>query len=289
MRRRTGPSARRGFTLLEVLLAMAIGLLLLAALYVAIDLQLKFAETGRDVVQQSVLARSLLARIHNDVAASLGPPDMGRLLSSSSSSSSQSGQGSQTTQGQAGQTSQPSQTTPTTSAVPSATFTLAVQGDAERLTLFVTRLPQSPRLQNLSGSNSEEPISDMRRITYWLAGGGAEPMGLARQEITLVTSDDATAAPEEVGDEASFVIAEEVKSLSFSYFDGQNWVESWEGTAVPAPMGAASPTGGSANNGLPVGPPLAVAVTLGLAKPGGTGELKQFRHVIAIPTANGIR
>src|SRR5438093_297614 len=41
--------ARSGYTLLEVLLALSIAVLLLGALYVAMDLQLRHADAGREV------------------------------------------------------------------------------------------------------------------------------------------------------------------------------------------------------------------------------------------------
>src|SRR5207249_7423270 len=45
---------RRGFTLLEVLLAAAIGVLLLAALYIAMEVQLNHARAGREAVEHSL-------------------------------------------------------------------------------------------------------------------------------------------------------------------------------------------------------------------------------------------
>src|SRR5436190_24364345 len=71
-------SARRGFTLLEVLLASSLGLLILYGLYLAIDLQLRFAESGRSAVEQATLARSLLSRISADVAPCVGLVDPSR-------------------------------------------------------------------------------------------------------------------------------------------------------------------------------------------------------------------
>src|SRR5207253_917962 len=94
--------------------------------------------------------------------------------------------------------------------------------------------------------------SDLRRVTYWLGGNG-EPLGLCREELRSVTADDANAPlPPNVPDEPSYVLAEEVKSLRFRYFDGTSWQDSWDGTA-PGPDG---PT--------PKGPPLAIEITLGV-------------------------
>ena len=54
---------RPAYTLLEVLLATAIGVLLLAALYIALDVQFTSAQAGRDTIERTTLARSLLARM----------------------------------------------------------------------------------------------------------------------------------------------------------------------------------------------------------------------------------
>jgi prepilin-type N-terminal cleavage/methylation domain-containing protein len=78
MRLQARQRARGGFTLLEILLASVIGGLILYGLYLAIDVQLRFADAGRNAVEQSTLARSLMARISSDVAPCVGLADPGR-------------------------------------------------------------------------------------------------------------------------------------------------------------------------------------------------------------------
>jgi hypothetical protein len=129
-------------------------------------------------------------------------------------------------------------------------------------------------------SQDPRPLSDERTVTYWLAGSGAG--GLARQEIKQVTSSDALSnlAPN-VSDEGSFVIAPEVASLVFRYFDGTNWNDSWAGTT-------AGPDGTT-----PIGPPLAIEITLGVVvatqddNPDAEKQTKTYRRVVFLPTANG--
>src|SRR5262245_21571363 len=67
-----GKNRRGGFTLLEVILALTIGILLMSALYVAVNIQLRHAQAGRDIVQQSTLVRSLMTRIAADISKSVG-------------------------------------------------------------------------------------------------------------------------------------------------------------------------------------------------------------------------
>src|SRR6516162_9559877 len=85
MRSRPVPTMRPAFTLLEMMLAAAITVMLLAALYVAIDIQLRHATTARDLVEQTTLARTLLTRIANDIEPSVGTPDPIRFQQSSQS------------------------------------------------------------------------------------------------------------------------------------------------------------------------------------------------------------
>src|SRR5216683_8261204 len=63
--------SRKAFTLLEVLLSAAIGVLLMAALYVAMNVQLDHAQAGREAVEQSLLVRAVLRRMSNDITPSL--------------------------------------------------------------------------------------------------------------------------------------------------------------------------------------------------------------------------
>jgi prepilin-type N-terminal cleavage/methylation domain-containing protein len=255
---------RKAFTLLEVLLSAAIGVLLMAALYVAMNVQLDHAHAGREAVEQSLLVRALFRRISNDISPSLAAPPApvaapGGPVNPMTTPSSGS-----------------SAATTSTSNVP----VLNLQGDSERMILWVSRISA-----DLSPLATNQPVtSDLHRVTYWLAGGDSAPLGLARQEVKQATSDDAlVTVPPDIPDEPTFVIAEEVQSVSFQYFDGTAWQGSWDGTQ----------TSGTSNT--PMGPPQAVAITLTVKVPntnpnpdaGDVPNVLTFRHVVAIPTANG--
>ena len=278
---------RRAFTLLEVLLAAGIGVLLLAALYVAVDIQLRHTQSGRDVIERSTLARALVHRIASDVAPSVGPPSPTLYQTSSGQGSGGGSQGGQSGAGTAaaGASSSGAASAGTggtgssgSSSSSTPTYVFTVQGDSSTLTVYVTRVPRevlTPAV--MQGTDTPPETSDLRRVSYWLAGDGS--LGLARQELLLVTSDDATTTPPAgIANEADYVIAPEVRSLSFSYWDGANWQDSWDGT-----------TAGS-DGVTPIGPPLAIAVVLGIVPPGAGGDaaVKTYRHVIPITTANGV-
>ncbi len=287
-RKRMAKEGRKAFTLLEVLLSAAIGVLLMAALYVAMNVQLDHAQAGREAVEQSLLVRALLRRMSNDITPSLAadPPANyssggGSSGGGGSASPTNSSGNSATAGNSSGNASSPVNSTNNSSAAASTSSTapvLNLQGDSERLILWVSRISSdlSPLTTNPTVS------SDLHRVTYWLAGGTAAPLGLARQEVKQATSDDALlTAPPDIPDEATFVIAEEVQSVAFRYFDGTYWQDSWDGTQANGPSNS------------PIGPPLAVEITLTIAIPGAQAQaednagVKTYRHVVAIPTANG--
>lgn len=56
-----------GFTLLEVLIAIALSLLLLSAIYAALNLSQKFSVAGQAATERSQIAREILRRIASDV------------------------------------------------------------------------------------------------------------------------------------------------------------------------------------------------------------------------------
>jgi hypothetical protein len=78
-----------------------------------------------------------------------------------------------------------------------------------------------------------------------------------------------------VPDEGSYVIADEVRSLTFRYFSGTDWTDTWDGTQP------------GADGATPMGPPAAIEITMGIAVKGSANnEVKPYRHVVTIPTAN---
>jgi prepilin-type N-terminal cleavage/methylation domain-containing protein len=281
--------SRPGFTLLEVLLAAAIGVLLMAGLYTALNLALSHAQAGRDKVEQSTIARSLFRRINNDVQTELAayrpsPSASGGGMGGGASGAAGAGGQSSGTGAQSGGTSSTTQGGSSSSSSSSNVsglggtfqFNQGVQGDNSMLVLYVSRVPTE---LDPSWNGDVVPIvSDLRRITYWRSSGG-----LSRQEIKIATSDDdaVSGLPTDLPDDPSLVLAPEVQSVTFQYFDGTNWQDSWDGTQTPS-------SGGK----YPQGPPVAIAVTIELAIPGtstesGDPKRKTYRHVIAIPTANG--
>jgi prepilin-type N-terminal cleavage/methylation domain-containing protein len=279
---------RQGFTLLEVLLASALAVVLMAALYVALDVQLKLAADGRDAIDEATLTRAVVMRLENDLACSVGPvvPPIGNGGASSGST------------GAAGATTPPATTpmgggtTPTAPATadPAATgeavmemasvtatmpFQAGVIGEGDRLTIFMSKVAGLGKLADESPDGAGE--SDIRRVTYWMTA-----TGLARQELPWVTSENAMASTDPIFDdgkeERDYVIAEEVTRVQFEYWDGSGWIETWDGRTLK-------------DDGKTLkGPPAAIRVRFWLNVPGverGTTVEKEFRHTISVRSAPG--
>jgi len=286
MRIRQRTTVRHGFTLMEVLLASAIAGFVLYGVYVAIDTQLRFAAVGRAVVEEATLARSLMARMTADVQPCVGLADPSRYKQKNSSGSGQTGQGAQPggTQPMSGTSQQPMSGDTTDQMSVSPDVLRAFVGTETSLRVFVSKVPrilQSPTGMMTTqagpdGQQSAEQLeSDQRIVAYWFVEGS----GLACHEVSLTAAmRDGLPGISEGADEKKYVIAPEVKSLTFSYYDGINWNNSWDGSEL------------ADDNMTPKGPPLAIAVLIELQMPTADGEepkTRKFRHVISIPTAGG--
>jgi prepilin-type N-terminal cleavage/methylation domain-containing protein len=303
---RVRSSARPGFTLLEVLLAATIGVLLLAALYVSVNMQLHHAQVAREVVLQGTLARGLFTRIGADITPSVTAPNpmffqqsgggggsggsgSGGGSSGSTAAGGSSGSGtsggasgggaSSSGSGGGGMSSSGSSSSAavlyaTNPVGPATNYFFVVEGTPTQLTIYISRMPREVMVPPADQTDVLPIVSDLRQITYWLPGDGSQ--GLARQEIMQVTSDLAQPgiAPP---DDPSYIIAPEVRSLTFQYWDGMTWYDNWDGTMV------------GSDGVTPVGQPMAISVTVELAPPGSgaTGKTKTYKQVFVLQTANG--
>jgi hypothetical protein len=278
----TRSTRRGGFSLLEVLLASALAIVLMAALYVALDVQLRLAAEGRDAIEQATLTRAIVQRFENDLSSGLGPvaPPVGNRAGGMGGAggppASPGGTGGSGTPMGSGDPAAAGAEVVTEEVMPSNTmpFQAGVIGDPDRLTLFVARVASLARTEE--SADAPTP-ADIRRITYWQAAGG-----LARQELPWVTSErlQATTDPdfEDGKEEKDYVIAEEVTRLQFEYWDGSAWTDTWDGRQTNA-------------DGVTLkGPPMAIRVKFWLRVPGPEfGEMieKEYRHTIAVRGAPG--
>jgi prepilin-type N-terminal cleavage/methylation domain-containing protein len=297
LHRRT--TRRGGFTLLEVLLASALAVVLMAALYVALDVQLRLAAAGRDSIEQATLTRAIINRMEGDLANGIGPvtPPIDNSAKNTARQSGGTGMGGSGagTSG-AGASGSGTSGAATSGAMSGGTteaglgtdpavvemgesdanpFQAGVIGEADRLTIYVARVAGIGRDVDESGERPN--AADIRRVSYWLTD-----KGLARQEMPWITSQQIPATAEHAfedgKEEADYVIAEEVTRLQFEYWDGSTWAESWDGREL------------NADGKTLKGPPMAIRVRFWLRLPGedpGQTIEKEFRHTIAVRAAAG--
>jgi prepilin-type N-terminal cleavage/methylation domain-containing protein len=299
-------AARRGFTLIEVMLASILAAFVLAAVYMLMNVTVTQTMVSRDAVDVEDLSRGLFGKMGADLGGTLAPlpPKSGGNNAasgggSSSSGTSASGTGSSTPSsgttptpasgsGSTGATAaaptstdasaagtaatDPSATDNSTAAAADYAFQGGVIGDEKKLIIFAGRVPEAFGRYGEPG----QVRSDQRQIIYWLGKSGAG--GLYRRERPWVTADEVrTAADDDETATDSTLLAEEVTDLQFEYSDGTTWASTWDGT-TPGPDGV-----------TPLGPPRAVRVTLTLSVPMSRGEplTKQITQVIAVRSAPG--
>ncbi|MEZ6059058.1 MAG: prepilin-type N-terminal cleavage/methylation domain-containing protein [Planctomycetaceae bacterium] len=219
---------RRGFTLVEVLLAIGLTTLLMAAVYAAMNSYWTLAVESHDEIERFQIARAVLKQVSRDI-------------------------GSVTFTEQETVTSDDddSDDTSMTSSNDTATYTDGIVGTASDLVLYISRpdrgLNYVAPQQQASGSDRS---SDMVIVRYLLAdaqmGGlsaaiaGREksgqfsgPAGLARVYGDLYGLSDALQKSNlDLQLQASTLIAPEVMELKFQYFDGVEWQTEWDSTEL---------------------------------------------------------
>lgn len=144
-----------------------------------------------------------------------------------------------------------------------------------------------------SGQGAGGRISDLQSVMYFVSGqgggalqGAANSPGLARMagdRLLMQTAD-------QQGNTAAMaagvqVVAPEVVSITFVYFDGTNWLPSWDSAALAALPKAVEiilelpPPEGSRRKGLPN--------ATGAITPGADGN-RIYRLIVALPAGKPV-
>jgi len=280
---------RAGLSLMEVLLALALSSLLLTAVYSAVSLYFQMSHSGNKEMERTQLARVVLNQMERDLRSIVYRPDEAVATDSTSTD---------TTSG----SSSSSSTEDSTSTVievqdPADAYggsASGLYGDATSLVLHVSRPSLKPAAEAAQVTTAG-PTSDLKTVAYFMAGQGSgslqaavgaklaasgksDAKGLARMEGDRLTLQNA----EKQGNtsalvSSSDVMAEEVASLQFRYFDGTTWYPSWDSAA---------------NGGLPQAVEITVQIQFadttkgaGLRKKTISDVSRSYRHVVALPLA----
>lgn len=285
---RHSPHRRRGYTLLEILVASVIGLMLMAALYAAFSLVVSNTSVGRDLTAESNLSRGIINRVGIDLGSPVGmlPPKSGGNpnaaggggTTSTDQSTATTAAGTTPTTDGTTSTDGTASTDPTTSAAATGTdipFQAGIVGTNNQLIIFLSRSPDYIRKRGVPFDPSLLTPSDLVRVVYYMHSSG---LGLCRQERPWVTSDGVwnTTDPDRSTEDTD-LIAPEVIAVNFEYASGTGYTSSWDGSAADS--------AGAAN----LGPPRAVRMTftLRLKDKDGNDVDKEISHTFPIRSAVG--
>lgn len=231
----TNNRRRHGFTLMEMLIAIGMMTLLMAALYSAMTIYFNLQTDSHDEIERLQISRTLLRQISRDVQSVVFEKQ-------------------ETTDESSENTSSGTTESTDTSADPVAAMsqnTSGLVGTEWDLTLFVNRPDR-----NLNYIASQELTSfsdrsgDMMMIRYFVAdtGMGGIATEVARQEgmsgrsgsagLVRMTGDlyglsmAVLEGEEQSQISATSIQAPEVTQIRFQYFDGSAWQAEWDSTAL---------------------------------------------------------
>ncbi|MFK7819303.1 MAG: prepilin-type N-terminal cleavage/methylation domain-containing protein, partial [Planctomycetaceae bacterium] len=241
----TQPSKRSGFTLLEILIALGLMVLLIAAVSQSLTMYVNLSTLGREEAEQAQIGRAVVQQIARDIrSVTFNTVDQDDFLMDDSGGSevgSEDEFGTDDGSDDFGtDTSMEADDTP-----PVET---GILGSSEELILYVNR-PER-RVEYVAREDAVSPkdrVSDSLTVYYYLArpGGSGVPgefaqtltqgassrdiLGLARMEGDRQAINTAMAENDtNVQVEASSLLAEEIVAIQFRYFGGGEWVEEWD-------------------------------------------------------------
>ncbi len=239
--RSTGRAQRGGFTLLELTLALGLTIVLLTAVYRAMEIHWQFSVAGQIEVERSQIARALLSRIAADIRSTVYRAEEASTTTASSDTS-----------GTGGTSSDTADTTSDTALIevidPADAFsmdTTGVFGDNQSLTLHLSR-PTAERESPSGELSGSLAMGDLKSVSYFLAGGETSLAGTVGDPLSDVQTEDgvdglarmsgdrfAVLQAAEVGEAQDFasqiqLLAPEINYLSFEYHDGYEWLTEWD-------------------------------------------------------------
>ena len=274
----SAPARRRGFTLLEVLLALALTSLVLTMVGMAVNLHMRVIDVGRTDVEQAQLARALFGKIADDLRRAIPPEPVdysaksGRGSNSFGSSGSDDDDTDQNDSGQQGGGRDDGGRDDDLSEPPEPVAAAGLFGDRYQLQVSVSRLPRLDQYDGVVSVDASTSLvdlpSDVKTVAYYLTAGQASGGGLARRSINQAVAQWATENGNIASlDDSAQLIAPEVSSLEFRYFDGLEWLAEWDS---------------SLDGGLP----LAVEILIAIGRPGQTAGQRNFSIQAAEPASD---
>ncbi|HAN98801.1 MAG TPA: hypothetical protein DCQ98_15790 [Planctomycetaceae bacterium] len=269
VRRAAARIGRRGFTLLEVILALALSVLVIGAMGYAIYFHLRVLEDQRNRVEQALVARGLMQLMATDIRAGVQykPIDMSQLEALLSSTdltalladpalaemASAAGLDAGAAAGMTGDDGGTDAGTAGTDAAATEEEPAprpGLFGNAAELRVDISRMPRRDEYLYGISQDGLDFSSDLKTVIYRVVPTSAldpaqlaglpvsfeqDAMSLVRISVSHSVSrlaDESGADPAALGN--TLVLANEVRSLAFRYFDGAagEWVEEWDSESM---------------------------------------------------------
>lgn len=291
-------SDRHGFTLIELLLSVAVCMVLLGGLYFAVDIQVRSTRTGREVVDEAMVARAVLDLIARDIESTItlnhpfkfrkGSATFGSNTSSSSETNGATGDtagasadtGSGATASSGGTGSSGSADSSATDSQESLSGSVylppGVVGFPDALNLYCRKTSVIDAKESLGGPVGQ---GDLRRICYYMARVGTPEEALVRYEVLQPLTPQGLDIGLMPQDDLAPVVAEEVRAVRFFFHAGPGgtWVEQWDSRSMDY------------DDLTPQGPPRAVRVEIDIEmppRPGFDPVMRTYSRVVVIPVGN---
>lgn len=228
--------SRSGFTLLEILIALGLMLLLVAAISQAMNTYIGLSTLGREEAEQAQIGRALLQQISKDVRSISWSPIPEEDLALDDEGGEEVAAEDGFDDGAAEEMEQES-----------APVVTGILGTNEELILYVNQPDR--RMDYVDPDavvSAKDRVSDARTIYYYMARpGGSDISGEFARQVAPGNDRDVIGLARMDGDrdainaamaendldpqvEASHLIAEEVISVEFRYYSGGEWVEEWD-------------------------------------------------------------
>ncbi|QDV78215.1 hypothetical protein [Botrimarina mediterranea] len=217
---------RRGFSLIELVLAIALSIALSALLGMAIDLHLVRLDSSRTSIEQAQIARSILDLITADLRAATTAPSQDVTELQSAADAAAQFDVDEVDSGAEDEAQSQSTTTAATNQIPTG-----LNGDVDSLTIDSRQLTQTL----LTVAEGAAPVARIdvgwTQIGYSMSLVAATP-GLVR----TVAPRDAVRWRTEQGVETPVTepIAPEVRAIQFRYWDGTQLIDVWDMTEQQA-------------------------------------------------------
>ena len=238
-------SRRAAFTLLELMLSLALTATLLTVVYSALELHWRFSTLGHVEVERAQIARAILTKMSADIRSTMYAPPVDEYVPDDTSEDNTT-DNTGTSGSEADEFLVEPMVEVTDPAEAYSGSSIGVFGDAVSLVLHINR-PYRANATSEEEMLNPESQSNQKSVSYFLAGGeGSLATMVAGQFQTEQDYDDGIDGLARMsGDRFTLTLAdqqgdmiqlasqtklldEEINSLSFEYHDGVEWLTEWD-------------------------------------------------------------